>query len=101
MMKRRPFSRKPRRRSRFSRTPSEPTPRFDVGDQAGQFNVLEYLGWSSIKPEGEAKKLCQEHHWYRVRCSCGNTEIHTQQQLIDTRRHRICEDCITQLREVV
>lgn len=91
--------RKPRRRSRF-RGPSEPTPRFDVGDMAGQFNITEYLGHSAIKPVGEPTKLCQEHHWYRVRCSCGTEEVHTQQKLIDTRRPRLCEDCVTQLREV-
>lgn len=69
-----------------------PEPRFQVGDIAGGFNVIAYLGYSCIHPE-IAKKLGQEHHWYRVRCSCKNEEIHTQQQLIDTRRQRVCEDC--------
>jgi hypothetical protein len=86
-------------RSRY-RKPQEPTPRFDIGDQAGEFNVLEYLGYSRIKPTGEPVKLSQEHHWYKVRCACGKIEVHTQQQLIDVRRHRACASCINELEEL-
>lgn len=89
-----------RRKTRFSRSrrrsikPKEPTPRFMPGDYIGSFTVTEYLGWNHVKPVGEPTKLSQEHHWYRVDCDCGTEEIHTQQQLIDTRRHRKCADCI-------
>lgn len=91
---------RPRRKvSRFrTRKPKEPTPRFQEGDQAGEFNVIQYLGHSAINPV-KLTQLSQEHHWYKVRCSCGNVESHTQQQLIDTRRHRACASCIEQIIE--
>lgn len=76
------------------RRPLTPTPRFQIGDQAGEFNVAAYLGHSAVRPEGKPVKLGQEHHWYRVRCACGTSEVHTQQQLIDVRRHRACQSCI-------
>ena len=80
-----------RKVSRFRRRYyGTPQPKFQVGDTAGEFNVIDYLGHSSIAPEGEPRVLSQDHHWYKVRCSCGNEEIHTQQQLIDTRRSRKC-----------
>lgn len=89
-----------RRVSRFrGRRPPQPTPRFIVGDQAGEFNVLEYLGHSAINPV-KLTKLSQEHHWYRVKCSCGNEETHTQQQLIDVRRHRVCQSCIEAIQQI-
>jgi hypothetical protein len=93
---------KPRHKvSRFRfRKPKEPTPRFDIGDQAGEFNVIGYLGYSTIRPEGTPTKLSQEHHWYKVRCACGKEEVHTQQQLIDVRRHRACGSCIDKIMEM-
>lgn len=71
-----------------------PEPKFQIGDTAGEFNVIAYLGHTRVAPEGEPRTLSQEHHWYKVRCSCGNEEVHTQQQLIDTRRLRRCATCI-------
>ena len=93
---------KPRHKvSRFRyRKPNVPTPRFQVGDQAGEFNVIEYIGHTAIKPVGTPTKLCQEHHWYKVRCACGKEETHTQQQLIDVRRHRACASCIDEIVEM-
>lgn len=85
--------RRSRRVSRFRRRYYGPQPRFKVGDDAGSFNVIEYLGHSRVAPAGTARTLSQEHHWYRVRCKCGNEEVHTQQQLIDTRRLRQCAEC--------
>ena len=96
----RAFTRKPPQRVSRSRYISKgPTPRFISGDQAGEFNVLSYLGYSAVQPEGKPVRLKQQHHWYRVKCGCGKVEIHTQQQLIDTRRHRMCSDCINTLKE--
>jgi len=92
--------RKPRI-SRFRRSLSnEPQPKFKVGDTAGEFNVISYLGHSAIRPD-KLKILGQEHHWYRVRCSCVSKteEIHSQQQLVDTRRQRVCGDCLTNIRK--
>lgn len=92
--------------ARFKRRPfrsrkAGPTPRFQVGDLAGQFNVIEYLGHSAIRPD-EPKRLSQEHHWYRVRCSCveRTEEVHSQQQLIDIRRVRACDNCTNRLQEI-
>lgn len=82
------------------RKPLEPIPKFDIGDEAGEFNVIRYLGHTAIKPEGTPKKLSQEHHWYKVRCACGNEEVHTQQQLIDVRRHRACQSCIEEIMQI-
>ena len=93
-------SKRLRRPSRFRWKPKTPTPRFDVGDQAGEFNVLEYLGHSANKPF-KPERLKVEHHWYRVRCSCGTEEIHTQQQLIDVRRNRMCVTCTDKLKEML
>ena len=82
------------RRPRFRRYRHlGPLPKFQVGDQAGYFNVIEYINYSRVHPT-KLKTLAQEHHWYKVRCSCGNEETHSQQQLIDTRRHRRCAECI-------
>ncbi len=83
-------------RSRLATT--EPQPRFQVGEAAGQFTVIEYLGYSAIRPD-VLKLLKQEHHWYKVRCSCveATVETHTQQQLIDIRRIRACDNCTAQL----
>jgi len=94
--------RKPRRYSRFRKM--GPQPRFQIGDQAGEFNIIEYLGYQRTAPTGEPRVLSQEHHWYKVRCSCVNRteEVHTQQQLIDVRRLRSCTECqsnINQLKE--
>lgn len=91
-----------RNRSRFrqllraQRAQAGAQPKFIIGDQAGEFNVLKYLGYSAINPV-KLKMLSQEHHWYKVRCSCGVIETHSQQQLIDTRRLRICVTCQTNL----
>ena len=92
--------RRTRRPSRFPKRSKEPQPRFAVGDQAGEFNVLEYRGYSSVKPGKDPKRLKVWHHWYRVRCSCGTEETHTQQQLIDIRRQRVCEKCQSNLKEI-
>lgn len=91
-----------KRRSFRSRLANvEPQPRFQVGDTAGEFVVIEYLGYSAIRPD-ILKVLTQEHHWYRVRCSCTNAtvETHSQQQLIDIRRTRACDNCTSQLQEI-
>lgn len=93
-------SKRVRRPSRYGRKSNEPTPRFQPGDQAGEFNVLEYLGYSANKPH-EPVRLKVEHHWYKVRCSCGVIEIHTQQQLIDVRRNRMCVECTDKLKEMI
>jgi hypothetical protein len=88
-------SRTQRRVSRFRRRYNgRPQPNFQVGDTAGEFNVINYLGHTNVAPEGKPRVLSQDHHWYKVRCSCGNEEIHTQQQLIDIRRSRKCASCI-------
>jgi hypothetical protein len=92
--------RRPKRFSRFRSRNLGPHPRFVTGDQAGEFNILEYLGYSSVKPGKDPKMLKVWHHWYRVRCSCGTEETHTQQQLIDTRRQRVCAECQTKLKEI-
>lgn len=83
-----------RHRARFNLAPQ---PKYQVGDQTGEFNIIECLGYSRIKPTGDPKILSQEHHWYKVRCSCGEEETHTQQQLIDTRRTRKCKKCLSTL----
>lgn len=70
----------------------EPIPRFKEGDIAGNFTILHYRGWSRVNPENR-NLLYAEHHWYKCQCICGNEEIHTQQQLIDTRRKRQCAAC--------
>ena len=91
-----PLSRTQKRRrrvSRFRRKYFGPEPKFQVGDQAGGFNVIQYYGHSAVAPAGTPRTLSQAHHWYRVRCECGNEEVHTQQQLIDTRRLRVCAEC--------
>lgn len=78
-----------------------PQPRFQVGDTAGEFTVIEYLGHSAIRPD-VLKVLTQEHHWYKVRCACtdATVETHSQQQLIDVRRTRACDKCTDNLREI-
>ena len=84
-----------RRAYRFRRRyNSRPQPKFQVGDTSGEFNVIDYLGYSNVAPAGTPRTLGQDHHWYTVRCSCGNEETHTQQHLIDTRRYRRCVNCI-------
>ena len=89
------------KRRSFRSRKTGPQPRFKVGDVAGQFNVIEYLGHSTIRPD-ELKVLSQEHHWYKVRCSCVDRteEVHSQQQLIDIRRVRACDNCTQQLQEI-
>jgi hypothetical protein len=91
-------NRRVRRPSRFRRSSSEPQPRFQSGEVAGDFEILEYLGYSANKPL-EPVRLRVEHHWYHCKCSCGAIEVHTQQQLIDTRRHRKCKACIEKIGE--
>ena len=87
------LSRKPRRSLRAKRYGGgEPTPRFGVGDRLGNFTVIEYRGWSPVSPV-TGKLLHAEHHWYYVRCICGERELHTQQQLLDERRKRQCAEC--------
>ena len=86
----------PRRRRprQLRRRYTGPQPKLKVGNIRGDFTVVEYLGHSAIRPD-KLKRLSQEHHWYKVRCSCGSEETHSQQQLIDTRRHRKCQECLS------
>ena len=88
-----------KRRSFTSRLKG-PQPKLNIGDVAGAFTVIDYLGHSRLKPD-EVKLLSQEHHWYAVRCSCGSEEIHTQQQLIDARRTRTCVACQKKAKEAL
>jgi len=93
------LSRRPRRPNRFRRNRNQGAqPKFQIGDQTGEFNILQYLGYMAFNPV-TLIRLSQEHHWYKVRCSCGSevTETHSQQQLIDTRRIRACVTCIKQI----
>lgn len=85
----------PFRKRRYMRY-MRPNPKFKIGDIAGEFSVVFYLGYSRVKPAGEPKILSQEHHWYIVRCCCGVEETHTQQHLTDTRRSRKCKKCLSQ-----
>lgn len=82
-----------RRVSRFRRKYAGPQPKLGQGDVQGGFTVLEYLGYSAVPPTGKPRTLSQSHHWYRVACECGTEEVHTQQQLIDQRRTRLCIGC--------
>ena len=92
-----------RRRIRrpFTRRAKGPQPRFQVGDSAGEFTVIEYLGYSAVRPD-ELKMLSQAHHWYKVRCACttATVETHSQQQLIDIRRVRACDKCTEELADI-
>jgi hypothetical protein len=72
--------------------PEDATPRYEVGQTAGDFTIAEYLGYSDIHPE-TATKLHAAMHWYRVICSCSRHVIRTQQQLRDNRRERKCDVC--------
>jgi len=85
------MTRQRRRLSRFRKRMGA-TPKFLPGNQCGEFNILEYIGYTAIHPVKHSW-LSQEHHWYKVRCSCGTSETHTQQQLTDKRRLRCCENC--------
>lgn len=87
-----------RTRRAFTRRVKGPQPRFQVGDSCGEFTVIEYIGYSAVRPD-EVKLLKQAHHWYKVRCACTNAteEVHSQQQLIDIRRVRACDSCTTEL----
>lgn len=76
----------------------EPKPRFREGDQAGEFTIASYLGWHKTHPKS-GKVLHSEHHWYMCTCSCGTKEVHTQQQLIDTRRNRACVNCVGDIKQ--
>ena len=87
------------RPSRYGDRSTEPQPRFQKGDTAGEFTILEYLGYSKKKPH-LAEFIRTARHWYNCRCQCGTTEVHTQQQLIDVRRNRMCANCISQLQEI-
>lgn len=87
-----------RRSSWMSRYKSRhPRPRFKVGDSVGNFVVSDYVGYTSVRPVGSPDRLSREHHWYGVTCKCGTEEVHTQQHLIDQRRHRMCKQCISKI----
>ena len=67
-------------------------PKFKVGKVAGEFEIIAYIGQSTVHPV-KAVILSTDHHWYKCRCSCGNIETHTQQTLVDNRRKRQCAEC--------
>lgn len=68
------------------------TPKFFPTDVIGELTIKSYVGYSTVHPE-KATILSGEHHWYRVECSCGLTEVRSQQQLVDKRRKQQCSTC--------
>lgn len=86
--------RRVRRPSKWSR-PTEPQPKYDIGEIIDAVTISAYMGHSRVVP-GEARRLACEHHWYQCVCTCGNTTLRTQQQLNDTRRRNACTECLSQ-----
>jgi len=80
------------RHKRASRYFQNPLPKYTIGDIAGDFEIISYIGYSAVHPD-KVVRLSQEHHWYKCKCHCGEIETHTQQQLNDTRRLRQCGKC--------
>ena len=76
------------------------TPKFVKFDKIEKFIVIEYIGYSTVHP-GKGTILSKEHHWYRVRCTCGTSEIQTQQQLTDKRRVHACAVCLKEIKEFI
>lgn len=60
--------------------PPTAAPRYAVGDIKGQFEVDEYLGYSTMNPS-DGRHLAKRQHWYEVACSCGERETINQAQL--------------------
>lgn len=90
---------KGRRRS-FRRPPSDiGKPKYEVGDKIGYFEIIRYDGHSEVNKRN-AHKMSKAQHWYRCRCSCGNEEHRSQQELVDTRRQQKCERCRNSMHEL-
>jgi hypothetical protein len=84
------------KRPRRSRTGEFKTeigaPKFEVGNEIGDFIVIFYQGHSFVNKR-TAKEMSKAQHWYRCQCKCGNIESRSQQELIDPRRQQCCADC--------
>ena len=67
-------------------------PKYVKDDIIGDFTIIFYQGHSYINKR-TIKPMSKAQHWYQCRCSCGNIESRSQQELIDTRRQQKCKTC--------
>ena len=67
-------------------------PKLARGHVSGDLTVTDYIGQSHTNPI-TCVHLSKTHHWYRVRCTCGTTEVRAQEGLLDPRRHQCCVKC--------
>ena len=69
-------------------------PKFNTGEQVGQWTITMYLGHSYVNKR-TAEVMSKTQHWYQCQCSCGTKTSRSQQELIDPRRKQCCADCKT------
>jgi len=84
---------RPRRRA-FEKGRSAGQPKFDDGDQIGDFKVVFYQGHSDVNKRN-SRIMDKPQHWYRCICKCGTYESRSQQELVDKRREQKCRKCRT------
>lgn len=88
-----PIMRGKRRSFRRGKTPSDfGIPKYAVGDNVGDFEIIRYEGHSIVNKR-TAQDMAKAQHWYRCLCSCGTEEYRSQQELIDPRRQQKCFEC--------
>lgn len=68
------------------------TPKYEVGDKVGYFEIIRYEGHSEINKRN-AHHMSKAQHWYRCLCTCGTEEYRSQQELVDQRREQKCFNC--------
>lgn len=81
-----------KRRTLAGRISEVGSPKFVVGDAVGNFTIVVYMGHSAINKRN-SRQMSKPQHWYRCRCTCGNVESHSQQELVDPRRSNMCAEC--------
>lgn len=83
-----------RRRRSFRSKYRKPvgSPKYEVGDKIGHFEIIRYEGHSTINKRN-AHEMSKAQHWYRVVCTCGHETHRSQQELVDTRRIQQCSKC--------
>lgn len=68
------------------------TPKYEVGDIIGSFEIIRYEGHSEVNKRN-AHVMSKAQHWYRCKCDCGTEEYRSQQELVDVRRQQKCFNC--------
>lgn len=91
-MEYKPIMKGQRRSFRRNRLSDIGTPKYEVGDKIGHFEIIRYDGHSEVNKRN-AHKMSKAQHWYRCKCTCGNEEHRSQQELVDTRRQQKCFRC--------